>query len=213
MARNFDVKLWDLSEMFHVLKHEIEARERTMSVGVSSFERRHERKANKECYLRCALNSSLQRDDESIKACVFCNWSNTLYGHVLNIQIQVTKREILKRNGLCFICFEKGNIFDNCTMNYSCNKCRGCEEHRINLCLQKSENSETKADENNDKKNDVNVNSLPTENYSNTIIPTTPALKVAMFYYKQQVQKLLTKESGFLRKLEFHFIQVVREVI
>ena len=98
-------------------------------------------------------------------------------------------------------------------MDYSCNKCRGCGKHRINLCLQKSENSETKADENNDKKNDVNVNSFPTENYSNTIIPTTPALKVTMFYYKQQVQKILTKESGFLRKLEFHFIQVVREVI
>ena len=36
----------------------------------------------------------------------------------------------------------------------------------------KSENSETKANENNDQKNDVNVTDLPTEN-SNTIVPTT----------------------------------------
>ena len=38
--------------------------------------------------------------------------------------------------------------------------------------MQKSENSETKADENNNKKNDVNVTDLPTEN-SNTIVPIT----------------------------------------
>ena len=55
-------------------------------------------------------------------------------------------------------------------MNYSCNKCRGT--HSISLCLQKSENSETKADENNNKKNDVNVTDLSIEN-SNTIVPTT----------------------------------------
>ena len=40
-------------------------------------------------------------------------------------------------------------------MSCSCNKCHG--KHSISLCLQKSENSETKADENNDKKNDVNA--------------------------------------------------------
>ena len=63
----------------------------------------------------------------------------------------------------------------------------------------------------NDKKNDVNVNNLPTEN-SNTIVSTTAVLKVTMFYCKQPVQKLPMKESLFLRKLEFHLIQVVREV-
>ena len=55
-------------------------------------------------------------------------------------------------------------------MNYSCKKCRG--KHSIGICLQKSENSETKADENNDKKNDVNVTDMPTEN-SNTIVLIT----------------------------------------
>ena len=80
-------------------------------------------------------------------------------------------------------------------MSCSCNKCHG--KHSISLCLQKSENSETKADENNDKKNDVNATDQPTEN-SNAIVPTTPVtlvLKVTMFYYKQPVQKLPTKED------------------
>ena len=96
----------------------------------------------------------------------------------LNIQIQITSEKFW--NGQCLICFEKGNISDNCTMSYPWNKWRGCGKYSIGLCLQKSENSETKADENN-KKNGINVNSLPTEN-SNTIVLTTAVLKATMFY-------------------------------
>ena len=73
--------------MFRVLKHEIEAKERSVSVGVSSFER-HGRQVNKECLFRVwFLNSSLQNGSERKKACVFCNSNNTLHGDVPNIQI------------------------------------------------------------------------------------------------------------------------------
>ena len=44
----------------------------------------------------------------------------------------------------------------------------------------------------NDKKNDVNVNNLPTEN-SNTTVPTTAVLKK----HKQPAKKLRTKKSVF----------------
>ena len=74
---------------------------------------------------------------------------------MLKIYKSKLQTKILKRNGLCYICFEKGHISNNCTMNYSSNKYHG--EHSISLWLQKSENSETKVDENNDKTNDVNV--------------------------------------------------------
>ena len=71
------------------------------------------------------LNSSLQRGDKIKKACVLCNskqyppwrcskYTNTSY-----------KREFLKRNGLCYICFEKGHISSNCTMSYSCTNAVG----------------------------------------------------------------------------------------
>ena len=45
IARKCDNELWDLSEMLGVLKHEIEAKEHSVLVGVSSFES-HERKIN-----------------------------------------------------------------------------------------------------------------------------------------------------------------------
>ena len=54
VARKFGNELWDLSEMLRVLKHEMEAKEQSVPVGDSSFER-HERKANKESYFMCFL--------------------------------------------------------------------------------------------------------------------------------------------------------------
>ena len=54
VARKFGNKLWDLSEMLRVLKHEMEAKEQSVPVGDSSLER-HERKANKESYFTCFL--------------------------------------------------------------------------------------------------------------------------------------------------------------
>ena len=52
VAQKFGNELWDLSEMVRVLKHEMEAKEESVSVGDSSFERQ-ERKANKESYFTC----------------------------------------------------------------------------------------------------------------------------------------------------------------
>ena len=54
VAQKFGNELWDLSEMLRILKHEMEAKEQSVSVGDSSFER-HERKAIKESYFTCVL--------------------------------------------------------------------------------------------------------------------------------------------------------------
>ena len=54
VAQKFGNELWDLSEMLRILKHEMEAKEQSVSVGDSSLER-HERKANKESYFTCVL--------------------------------------------------------------------------------------------------------------------------------------------------------------
>ena len=55
---NFVNEMWDLCEILRVLKHEIEAKERSVFVGTSSFER-HGNKVNKESYSTWASNSSL----------------------------------------------------------------------------------------------------------------------------------------------------------
>ena len=99
IAQKFDNELWDLSEMLRVLKHEIETKERSVSVGVPSFER-HERKANKESYSTCGLNSSLQRGEKNKKVFVFCNSKKHPPWRCSKYTYPSYKREFLKRNGL-----------------------------------------------------------------------------------------------------------------
>ena len=111
----------------------------------------------------------------------------------------------MKRNGLCYICFVTGHISNNCTINYSCNKCRG--KHIISLCLPKSENGETKADENNDKRNDVNVTDKPTES-SHTIVPTT-----AVNFSTESNNVLLQTACAKITNYQFCLIQLVKEVL
>ena len=131
--------IWNVTRF----KTEIEAKEHFVPVGVSSFEK-HARKANKESYSKCALNSFLQRCDKNKKVCVFCNSKEHPPCWCCKYSNPSYKREFLKRNWLCHIYFENGHISNNWSMNYSCNKCHG--KHSISLCLQKSGNSETNAD-------------------------------------------------------------------
>ena len=78
------------------------------------------------------LNSFLQRGDKIKKTCVLCNSKQHPPWRCSKYTNPSYKREFLKRNGLCYICFEKGHISSNCTMSYSCNKC--CGKHSISLC-------------------------------------------------------------------------------
>ena len=95
--------------MFRVLKHEIEAKERSVSVGVSSFERRGD-KWTKNVYFACDLNSSLQRGNERKKACGFCNSNNTLHGDVPNIQIWAASNKFWNEMGYVLSVLRTGTL-------------------------------------------------------------------------------------------------------
>ena len=69
--------------LLHALKHEIEAKERSASVGLSSFEK-HKRKANKESYSTCASNSFLQRSEKKRRFVYSVTQNNTLSVDVQN---------------------------------------------------------------------------------------------------------------------------------
>ena len=94
--------------MLRVLKHEIEAKERFVSVGVFSFER-HERKANKESYFKCALNSSLQKGDKN-KFMYSVSQNNTLHGNVQNMQIQFANENFWNEMGYVIFVLKKGTF-------------------------------------------------------------------------------------------------------
>ena len=42
------------------------------------------------------------------------------------------RKSILRKNGRCFLCLEKGHLVKNCSINYQCNKCK--DKHNITIC-------------------------------------------------------------------------------
>ena len=73
--------------------------------------------------------------------------------------------------------------------------------------MPKLENGETKADENNDKRNDVNVTDKPTES-SHTIVPTT-----AVNFSTESNNVLLQTACVKITNYQFCLIQLVKEVL
>ena len=42
------------------------------------------------------------------------------------------RKSILRKNSRCFLCLEKGQIMENCSINYQCSKCKG--KYHITIC-------------------------------------------------------------------------------
>ena len=72
--------------------------------------------------------------------------------------------------------------------------------------MPKLENGETKADENNDKRNDVNVTDKPTES-SHTIVPTTAV------NFSTESNNVLLQTCVKITNYQFCLIQLVKEVL
>ena len=62
---------------------------------------------------------------------VFCKKRHPLYKcrKVTDISQQ---KSILRKNGRCFLCLERGHLIKNCSINHQCNKCKG--KHNITIC-------------------------------------------------------------------------------
>ena len=113
-----------MSDLLKHLKIEIEAKERSVSLGHFYTERVESNRDNR--FTTSAILVSEESREKTNRKCVFCNSINHPPWRCLKISNPQHKRTILKRNGLCFICFHTGHLASSCTLsNYSCNKCKG----------------------------------------------------------------------------------------
>ena len=122
IAKKFENDIWELQEMLKILKGDLEAKERSISVGSTYNETYPNR------YSSSALYSGFKSFS---KKCVFCEEN-----HFANRCVKITDQHALERflssNGHCFICFEKSDAASSCKQNYKCNKCNG--RHHISIC-------------------------------------------------------------------------------
>ena len=126
MSETLENEDWDLTNMLHILKQEIEAREKCSPV------RREPSRHVQDNYATGAALFSGARFKQSSQHCTFCHGNHVTAGcHVVtNIQ---ERRNILRRNGRCFLCLRKsGHLAKDCDASIKCFNCRG--NHHVALC-------------------------------------------------------------------------------
>ena len=67
------------------------------------------------------------------RPCFFCNLFDHSPRRCFKISDSKIRRNILKRSGRCFVCFQTGYLVQKCSSDYKYHKCRG--KHNISICL------------------------------------------------------------------------------
>ena len=101
ISRKFENEVWLLSDLLKHLKIEIEAKERSVSLGYFYTECIESDRDNR--FTTSALLTSEESREKTNKKCVFCNSINDPTWRCLKISNPQHKRTILKRNGLFYL--------------------------------------------------------------------------------------------------------------
>ena len=123
VARKMTSEIWNLTYMLYYFKTELVAHERCGTVNINSDNRNSDIEEDYTCAF-----SNLSK---STNFCVLCKQRHPSY-KCRNATDISQRKPILRKNGRCFLCLEKGHLMKNCSVNYQCNKCKG--KHNITIC-------------------------------------------------------------------------------
>ena len=114
-----------------------------------------------------------------------------------NILIEpAARKEILKQNKNCFICFDFGYVAKNCNWDYKCKKCNG--KHNVSICTFSNDQGErfNLIDENSETSSS---NNLATN--SGSILLQTAYTKVSNLSTQKEANVCVFFETGSHRGL------------
>ncbi|XP_015752426.1 PREDICTED: uncharacterized protein LOC107332218 [Acropora digitifera] len=128
ISREFDTGNWSLDELLKVFKTEVEARERCNSMAMTPSttpERKHPHKPPPPTF-NTLLTSKGQR--------ITCTFSRQDHKSVDCVVVTNVgeRKDILKKQGRCFICLKRSHIARNCDSKRSCSNCS--QRHHPSLC-------------------------------------------------------------------------------
>ena len=119
------------------LKTDVEGKERLISNSNydKSFDGSKDNKSKnsngRPCTSQSLFNSSNNHNpcDNTKKRCPFCNLNNHPPSRCLKVSNSVSRKTILRKNGLCFICFSRAYLASQRTSSYHCSKCNQRENN------------------------------------------------------------------------------------
>ena len=123
IARQLDSDVWSLSKMLEYLKKEIEAKERATLTCASYSQIRDQNYEGKFSLSALRTHAEKEKFKKGQRPCIFCNLFDHSPRRCFKISDPKIKRNILKRTGRCFVCFETGHLAAKCSSDYKCHKC------------------------------------------------------------------------------------------
>ena len=113
LSKKFKNDLWNIDDILSFLKIDVEDKERLISSSHhdKSFDGNKDNKSKnsngRPFTSQSLFNSSDNHNprDNTKKRCPFCNLNNHPPSRCLKVSNSVSRKTILRKNGLCFICF------------------------------------------------------------------------------------------------------------
>ena len=110
-------EVWEVEELMNVIKGEVEAREISDHVKVTERKQPDIRK-----YPAATASTLLVREGSGRIVCVYCKGDHFSAACESFCETKVRK-EVLKKEGRCFLCLSQGHKAAQCTSKRKCRKC------------------------------------------------------------------------------------------
>lgn len=125
VSRKLSSEKWEVDKIMEVALGEIEARERTESVGHGEKKRGRE---PKELHTGVTLLST----NNAESYCFYCKQSGHSAQMCRKSMKPEERRRILQQSGRCYVCLKTGHMASRCRSGMSCTKCKG--QHHTTIC-------------------------------------------------------------------------------
>ena len=140
LGRKMTGETWNLNTLLENFREELENRERCEGIQALSFrdgrnfnEQRGGRKYSNTPFTAAALMTG-----KTTINCSFCQKEHTSASCFVVTDIEARK-QILRKQGRCFVCLKRNHIVRDCESRYICKYCSG--KHHVSLCNNNSRQS------------------------------------------------------------------------
>ena len=121
--------MWDVNELLHIIKGEVEVRE--LSDTVKVHDRRDQEAPNRRTVFPPTATSLVTGDLPHKIQCIYCR-ANHYSAACDKLSTSQSRRNILLREGRCFLCLSVGHPGSQCSMSRRCCQYKG--RHYQSIC-------------------------------------------------------------------------------
>ena len=128
IGRKLPTEEWTLENVLKILRTEVETRERC---GLTTNPESKKPAYHGSHFTKQASASTLIAPERKRPNCTYCQGKHATVDcqAVTNVNL---RKQILRRNGRCFLCLRKNHIASKCTSNGKCFRCSG--RHHVSIC-------------------------------------------------------------------------------